>query len=461
MSPPEIFTLREYLGPELKGRTISDARHGVSLTDILRHSCLIGRSRELSGRSVLLATSGQLLSALAMIELDGVARRMLLCPPDLDPDRIRALLADAEIDAIVTDRPLHRCDAGAYLVVGAGLPERAAVEWKTEGATEWLMLTSGTSGLPKIVGHTLDGLAGAIIAEGPARHPNATWATFYDIRRYGGLQIFLRAVIGGGSMVLSEPGEAIADHVARLRAGGVTHISGTPSHWRKLLMSGAAANFSPRYVRLSGEIADQAVLDGLARTFPLASIGHAYASTEAGVGFAVDDGREGFPADLMGRNRDGVEMKVVDGSLRIRSHRTARAYIGADAPPLADAEGFVDTGDMVELRGERYHFVGRRGGIINIGGLKVHPEEVEAVINRHESVRMSHARSRRSPITGAIVVADVVLADGTDAGRHETIRTEILGRCKDSLAAHKVPAVIRFVEPLDVTAAGKLARADA
>ena len=150
-----------------------------------------------------------------------------------------------------------------------------------------------------------------------------------------------------------------------------------------------------------------------------------------------------------------------DGSLRIRSHRTAHAYIGADAPPLADAEGFVDTGDMVELRGERYHFVGRRGGIINIGGLKVHPEEIEAVINRHESVRMSRARSRRSPITGAIVVADIVLADGADAGRQETIRTEMLGRCKDSLAAYKVPAVIRFVERLDVTAAGKLARADA
>src|SRR5258708_10436293 len=103
-------------------------------------------------------------------------------------------------------------------------------------------------------------------------------------------------------------------------------------------------------------------------------------------------------------------MKVVDGSLRIRSPRTARAYIGADAPPLADADGFVDTGDMVELRGERYHFVGRRGGIINIGGLKAHPHEVAALINRHESVRMAHARSRRSPNTGAIVVARVVLA---------------------------------------------------
>src|SRR5439155_653750 len=193
---------------------------------------------------------------------------------------------------------------------------------------------------------------------------------------------------------LSEPGEVVAAHVARLRAGGVTHVSRTPSHWRKLLMSGASANFSPDYVRLSGEIADQAVLDGLTRAFPHASIGHAYASTEAGVGFSVDDGLEGFPAHLIGQNHAGVEMKVVDGSLRIRSRRTARAYVGADAPPLADAEGFVDTGDMVELRGERYHFVGRRGGIINIGGLKVHPEEVEAVINQHESGRMSCARSR-------------------------------------------------------------------
>jgi acyl-coenzyme A synthetase/AMP-(fatty) acid ligase len=457
----EISALREYLDPEMKGRTISDVRHVVSLTEILRHSCLVGRSRDLSGRSVLIATSEQMLSALAMIELDGIARRMLLCPPDLDPDRIQALLQNAEIDAVVTDQPLRRCDAGKYLVVGVGLPERAAVGWNTERATEWLMLTSGTSGLPKIVGHTLDGLAGAIIAEGPARHPNATWATFYDIRRYGGLQIFLRATIGGGSMVLSDPGEAVADHVARLSACGVTHVSGTPSHWRKLLMSRAAANFSPSYVRLSGEIADQAVLDGLAGAFPHASIGHAYASTEAGVGFAVDDGREGFPADLIGPNRDGVEMKVVDGSLRIRSPRTARAYIGAGAPPLADVDGFVDTGDMVELRGERYHFAGRRDGVINVGGLKVHPEEVEAAINRHGSVRMSRARSRRSPITGAVVVADVVLADGTDAGRHEAIRAEIFGRCKDSLAAYKVPALIRFVERLDVTAAGKLARADA
>jgi len=315
--------------------------------------------------------------------------------------------------------------------------------------------------VPKIVGHSLEGLTGAIVADGPARGAAAVWATFYDIRRYGGLQILLRAVIGGGSMVLSEPGEPISDYVARLQARGVTHISGTPSHWRKLLMSGSASGFAPHYVRLSGEIADQAVLDGLSRAFPGASIGHAYASTEAGVGFAVNDGLEGFPATMVGQSRDGVEMKIDDGSLRIRSTRTAHAYVGQHAAALTDADGFVDTGDMVELRSERYHFVGRRGGIINIGGLKVHPEEIEAVINRHPEVRMSRARSRRSPITGSIVVADVILADGCAASRSDAIRDKILADCRAQLASHKVPAMIKFVASLEITAAGKLARTDA
>jgi acyl-coenzyme A synthetase/AMP-(fatty) acid ligase len=461
MSPREIFALRDYLDPELKGRTLSDARQLVSLTEVASQTCLEGRLAELSGRSVLLAVADQLVSGLAIMELDGVARRMLLCPPDLAADHISTLVADAEIDTVVTDHPAQWAASGIELVVLAQTPMRPVLRTQTERATEWLMLTSGTSGVPKIVGHTLEGLTGAIVADGPARGASPVWATFYDIRRYGGLQIFLRAIIGGGSMVLSEPGEPVADYVARLREKSVTHISGTPSHWRKLLMSGSASDFAPRYVRLSGEIADQAVLDGLSRAFPDASIGHAYASTEAGVGFAVNDGLEGFPADIIGANRNGVEMKVEDGSLRIRSMRTAHAYVGRQAAALTDAQGFVDTGDMVERRGDRYHFVGRRGGIINIGGLKVHPEEIEAVINRHPEVRMSRARSRRSPITGGIVVADVVLADGDRAARSDDIRNAIMADCRASLASHKVPAVIRFVASLDVTAAGKLARHDA
>ena len=113
------------------------------------------------------------------------------------------------------------------------------------------------------------------------------------------------------------------------------------------------------------------MLDGLSRAFPEAAIGHAYASTETGVGFAVNDGLEGFPASMLGQSRDGVEMKVEDGSLRIRSTRTAHACVGRTATALTDGDGFVDTGDMVELRGDRYRFVGRRDGIVNIGGCNI------------------------------------------------------------------------------------------
>ncbi|WP_322514441.1 fatty acid--CoA ligase family protein [Rhodopseudomonas palustris] len=458
MSRREPVALRNYLAAGPSDRTLSDPTDSVALAEIAHGTALGGRLPELAGRSVVLSLSTQLISGIAMIELDGVARRMLLCPPDFDMKHAPSLIADAQVDAVVTDDPARWGNLGVELIVTAALPLRPAAPIELTHATQWLMLTSGTTGAPKIVAHTLAALTGAIVADGPAQGAPPTWATFYDIRRYGGLQIFLRAVLGGGSMVLSSPGEAIVDHLARLAARGVTHISGTPSHWRKALMSAALASFSPDYVRLSGEIADQAVLDSLRRAFPSASIGHAYASTEAGVGFAVNDGREGFPAAMIGAGPNGVDMQVIDGSLRIRSGRTAHTYVGRSAPMLTDSDGFVDTGDMVELRDDRYYFVGRRDGIINVGGLKVHPEEVEAVINRHPAVRMSRIRARRSPITGALVVADVMLASVSDSGRTGEIRDAILADCKASLPPHKVPAMVNFVQQLDVTASGKLAR---
>src|SRR5439155_91172 len=262
-------------------------------------------------------------------------------------------------------------------------------------------------GAPKMLVHNFASLP-APIKSGQNQETDVVWGTFYDIRRYGGLQILLRAILGRGSFVLSSADESAGNYLGRLGAHAVTHISGTPSHWRRALMSPAVRAIAPRYVRLSGEIADQAILNSLRAVYPQAGIGHAYASTEAGVGFEVNDGLEGFPASMLALRGD-VDMKVEDGSLRLRSARTALRYLGEENSALTDDEGFVDTGDIVELRRDRYYFLGRRTGVINVGGLKVYPEEVEAVINRHPAVRMSAVRSRRNPIMGALVVAEVVL----------------------------------------------------
>ena len=137
-------------------------------------------------------------------------------------------------------------------------------------------------------------------------------------------------------------------------------------------------------------------------------------------------------------------------------------YVGRDDIRLHDENGFVDTDDMVELRCDRFYFKGRRTGVINIGGLKVHPEEVESVINLHSDVRMSLVKARRNPIMGNIIVAYVVLKDGVEEpdslGRHVALRNEIFAACRDRLERHKVPTTIDFVVSLDVIGSGKLAR---
>jgi acyl-coenzyme A synthetase/AMP-(fatty) acid ligase len=399
---------------------------------------------------------------LALIELDGVARRVIICPPDIRSEHLPSVIAKGDVDAIVSDHDLeiHGALGGPLRVICGFAITPVKVEQGEHLPTEWVLLTSGTTGAPKMLIHSLGTLT-APIDLGKNLGTDVVWGTFYDIRRYGGLQIFLRAVLGRGSFVLSSAAESVADYLLRLGTHAVTHVSGTPSHWRRALMSPQAHAIAPRYIRLSGEIADQAILNTLRSFYPQAGIGHAFASTEAGVGFEVNDGLEGFPASMVGAPGE-VEMKIDNGSLRIRSARTALRYIDGEDGALADDEGFVDTGDMVERRGDRYYFLGRRNGVINVGGLKVYPEEVEAVINRHPAVRMSMVRSRKNPIMGSLVAAEVVLRgepDGSGAnGQIGDFQREILQICHENLAAHKIPATIRCVPALEVAAAGKLAR---
>jgi acyl-CoA synthetase (AMP-forming)/AMP-acid ligase II len=424
-------------------RTISDPLHRVELTDLERSTNVLVPLETLRGRSVLLLTEPQLPTVLAVLALDGIARRLILGLPDLGETHLPQVIVDGSVDFVLRDDALSstvRCDRSA--------PHVRDVD------TEWILFTSGTTGAPKMVSHTLASLTGPL-DDGVAAKARPVWSTFYDIRRYGGLQILLRALLGGGSMVLSSAAESVGDFLTRAGKSGTTHISGTPSHWRRALMSEAANRIAPKYVRLSGEISDQAILDKLKAFFPRSEVAHAFASTEAGVGFDVRDGLAGFPADYIGAAGAKAELKVEDGTLRIRSARTASCYLGATAR-LGDSAGFIDTGDMVERRGDRYHFLGRREGVVNVGGQKVYPEEVEAVLNCHPAVQISRVWARKSPITGAVVAADVVLREPrADFAR---VKASLLESCRAALSAYKVPVTLRAVASLGFASSGKLSR---
>ncbi|MDE1924225.1 MAG: AMP-binding protein, partial [Gammaproteobacteria bacterium] len=370
----DVITLREAIAAQdpASDAALLGKQASIAFAELSGGSTLAHAQSALRGRSVLIHAASQLAAATALIELDGVARRIVLCTPDLTPAQLAGVAETAGAEAVVTDNPDPVLPSlPHHLISPRPAPRAASRESVLE--TEWILMTSGTTGTPKLVRHSLHSLAGAL-ATVPAVEGRRVWSTFYDMRRYGGLQIFLRAVRGGASMLLSDAGEPAQEFLARAARAGVTHLSGTPSHWRRALMSGAAHLIDPAYVRLSGEIADQALLDRLRCAYPRASIGHAFASTEAGVAFDVNDGLAGFPAEYLDGPRDGIELRVVDGTLRVRSRRNAAGYLNSSEGVIRDADGFVDTGDLVELENGRCHFRGRRGGVINVGGLKVHPE---------------------------------------------------------------------------------------
>jgi acyl-coenzyme A synthetase/AMP-(fatty) acid ligase len=431
----------------------------VNLRDLATATSLAGSVEQLRGRSALIRTRDPLAAALALIELDGVARRLVQCPYDLPEEHLPFVAEAAEVDAVVGEPPSAGGFAKMPMIRCTPQLTPLRADRRAGLRTEWVLLTSGTTGAPKLLVHDRDTFAEAVTGFS-ASAMSQVWSTFYDVRRYGGLILLVRALTSGGSLVLTSAAEPVAAFLGRVAAHGVAHLTGSPSTWRRALLSPAIAQISPRHIRLSGEMVDQSILDLLRAAFPQAQIIHAFAATETGLAFEVADGRAGFSASVIGDRGGPIELKIQDGSLRVRSPGTAVRYLGPQS--LKDADGFVDTGDMVELRGERYFFAGRRDGVINVGGLKVYPEEIEAVLNQHPQVRMAMARKQQSSITGALVVAEVMLREdpaapsGRDA--QARVKEELLQLCRSALARHKVPATISVVPAIAVTPSGKLQR---
>jgi acyl-coenzyme A synthetase/AMP-(fatty) acid ligase len=444
--------------PSLR-RSISDECHAFCVGELTQKSAFGRHLTDFAHASVLIACRRQLNAVITLIELDGLAQRLVICPPDLARENFPFIIDRANVTHIVHDgdalgietRALH-----AAKVSGCSFREFSGSR-TVHTASEWVLFTSGSTGRPKMVVHSLQSLAGPT-ESAAAPSADMVWSTFYDIRRYGGMQILLRALSAARPLMLSSPSEPVMDFLKRAATAGVTHISGTPSHWRRVLLSRAAAVIQPRYVRLSGEPSDQAILDRLQETYSQARIVHAFASTEAGVAFEVTDGLAGFPAAYLTNQNGSVQMRVQNGTLRIRSPRTASRYLDRPGIPLEDADGFVDTHDVLQLCNDRYFFMGRQDGILNIGGLKVHPEEIEASINRHPAVLIVLVAARPNPIIGSLITAQVVLRDDFSPA---TVVDEILEQCRRTLPPHKVPASIKVVPSLDLLPSGKLSRCHA
>lgn len=393
-----------------------------------------------------------------LLALDGAVAGLLLLAPALPAETINALMVQAGASALRTDR----LDlAGIEPPAGVGNMRETQLSWgetqpswgetqPSRGETRWLMTTSGTTGIPKIVRHSLASLSRSVRAMAP---PLPKWGLVYEPSRFAGLQVVLQALLGGGELIAPDPSHDVGERLRFLARHGCTHLSATPTLWRKLLMLPEAALLAPQQVTLGGEIADAGILKALGVRYPGARITHIYASTEAGVGFSVKDGRPGIPASYLGDGIGGARLRVRGGELWIRppgdDHWSRADHIESDA------EGYLRTGDLVREDGDRVYFLGRDSSVINIGGTKVHPEDVEAIINEHPDVAAAQVSSRPNPLVGALLTLTVAPNAGIDA---VAFKASVKQWCKDRLPREAQPATIKVVDAIAVTAAGKTAR---
>ncbi|AWJ91155.1 AMP-binding protein (plasmid) [Azospirillum baldaniorum] len=303
-----------------------------------------------------------------------------------------------------------------------------------------LLETSGTTGTPKLIRHDFQRLRGRLRG---AADPDARWLLAYEPAAFAGLQVILTALAAGATLV-SAPGAA-AGELARLAVRhAVTHISATPSFWRAFLLALDGEAPPLAVVTLGGEVADQPLLDRLAECFPNAKLRHIYALTEAGALFAVGDGQAGFPAAWLDGGIDGVGLRLSDGVLEVSSPRAMLGY----------GDGWLSTGDVVEVRGDRALFAGRLDGRINVGGVKVSPEVVEQVLLDVPGVRDALVQAAANPVTGHILTALVVPAPGVEeAVLRAAIRTAVA-----DLPPAARPRLVTMTGSIALGAAGKKTR---
>ncbi len=399
-------------------------------------------SHQFTGKKIGLGKLSQIELAMSMIFFDGVAQSIALIPDEAEIKYNSS--DDSGLDIIIEGDGI-----GLSKILKRTKPEIIHAPNTERGhSTKWILSTSGTTGVPKKIEHNLQSLTRTV--RNNRAEVDLRWGSFYNLKRFAGLQVFLQSWISGDELILTDGLGAARDMLSTLTAAKCSALSATPSMWRNICMLPNFKNLNLMQITLGGEIADQAILNFLRREFPMARVTHIYASTEAGVGFAVNDGKAGFPIEYLSVPQKNNKLKIGEnGNL----HILPAAAIKNDAP---NKEEWIDTGDAVCIKDDRVIFLGRSNGSINVGGNKLMPEEVESVIYELDSIAFVQIRARKSSILGNVVEAAVIPVSGINVD--SALKRQIVEHCRRKLEGYKVPAFVVPAEEPVINSAGKLAR---
>lgn len=395
--------------------------------------------------------------------------RVVSIEGDYSPNTIALLLALIDLNAIVV--PLtsaaetHRSEfleiSETQLIVSIDSADRYTFEWRPvqvgnaltrklieQGEPGLVLFSSGSTGKSKAALHNFS----LLLEKFRRTRSRMCTLTFLLLDHIGGINTLLYTLSNGGTVVALESRDPAV--VCRsIAAHGVELLPTSPTFLNLLLISGAHCQHDLsclQRITYGTEVMPETTLKRLHEAFPGVELQQTYGLSELGILRSKSRGPDSLWVKLGG---EGFETKVKDRTLRVRARSAMLGYLNAPSP--FDADGWMDTQDVVQVDGEYFRILGRQTDIINVGGQKVYPAEVESVLMEVPNIRDATVFGRPNLIVGQIVAARLTTAEPEP---EQELRKRVWNHCRAKLEPYKIPALLEIAASVPITARQKKLR---
>ncbi|EJR90591.1 hypothetical protein IKE_05940 [Bacillus cereus VD196] len=306
------------------------------------------------------------------------------------------------------------------------------------------LYTSGTTNRPKKVNHTLKTLLRNVKVH--KKFEKDIWAFAYNPTHMAGLQVFFQAVLNQNTLIYTFD-ERQKNLPTLIETYNITNISATPTYYRNVFPYLKNQLFmSVKRVTFGGEKYDSKFEAIIASIFPNAKIRNIYASTEAGSLFIAKGDIFEIP-------------KSIRELIKINNHNELLIHFDllGSSESFSLTNNWFNTGDVVEQINQYcFRFMSRQSDMINVGGYKVNPIEVENLLMKIPGIIDATVKGKENSVTGKILIVDIV--KDKDFDDEEKLKISIKQLASENLQSWKIPRIIRFVNEIPKTRTGKKVR---
>jgi len=301
-----------------------------------------------------------------------------------------------------------------------------------------IFFSSGSTGKPKAMIHNFDNFVDHYQNK---KQRSINMILFLMFDHIGGLNTMLNILSIGATMIIPE--NRNADHICRLiQDYKIKVLPSSPTFLNLILMNNSYDKYdlkSLRMITYGTETMPESLLSKLRDIFSKVKFLQTFGTSETGI---ANTSSKSSNSTFMKIEDPNLEYKIVDNELWLKSKTQVMGYLNSSMNSFTD-DGWFKTGDLVEVAGDGYiKIIGRNKEVINVGGEKVLPNEVESIILSIPEIEDVLVYGEKNIITGQTVVCDVVLKKGIEA---KEIKKILRKYCRDKLASYKIPTKANIV----------------